>query len=168
MGESRCPGDVVGRYRIVRVLGHGRTGTTYEAQPTDAEGGPHVAVKELRLSRVDDWKVVELFEREARVLAQITHPAVPAYVDYFSVEDPAGSAFCLVQQLAPGRSLHDLVANGWRADEGEAKRIARAILDVLDYLHARRPPVYPPRHQADEHRPGRERQDLAGRLRRGA
>ncbi|HTB74470.1 MAG TPA: protein kinase [Polyangiaceae bacterium] len=142
MGESRCPGDVVGRYRIVRVLGHGRTGTTYEAQPIDAEDGAHVAVKELRLSRVDDWKVVELFEREARVLAQITHPAVPAYVDYFSVEDPAGSAFCLVQQLAPGRSLHDLVASGWRADEAEAKRIARAILDVLDYLHARRPPVY--------------------------
>ena len=94
----------MGRYRIVRILGHGRTGTTYEAQRTSPEGGPHVAIKELRLSRVDDWKVLELFEREARVLALITHPAVPAYVDYFSLEDAAGPSFFLVQQLAPGRT----------------------------------------------------------------
>jgi WD40 repeat protein/Flp pilus assembly protein TadD len=115
-------------------------GTTYEAEPL--AGGPRVALKELHLSRVDDWKVMDLFEREARVLAALRHPSVPAYVDHFTIDDPAGPSFCLVQQLAPGVSLADLVASGWRADEAEAKRIAVAILDVLDHLHARVPPVY--------------------------
>jgi hypothetical protein len=115
-------------------------GVTYEAEPL--HGGPRVALKELHLARVDDWKVVDLFEREARVLAAVTHPAVPAYVAHFSVEGASGPAFYLAQQLAPGRSLADWVAGGWRADEAEARRIAAALLDVLDYLHARVPPVY--------------------------
>jgi WD40 repeat protein/Tfp pilus assembly protein PilF len=140
MAEDRAADHVVGRYRILRVLGQGGVGVTYEAEPLG--GGPHVAIKELRLSRVEDWKVIELFEREARVLADVTHPAVPAYVDHFSLEDASGPVFYLVQELAPGRSLADLVASGWRADEGEAKRIAAVLLDVLEYLHARRPPVY--------------------------
>jgi eukaryotic-like serine/threonine-protein kinase len=135
-----APGSVIGKYRIVRTLARGGMGTTYEAEPGD--GGPHVALKELHLSRADDWKIIELFEREARVLRLLTHPAVPACVDHFSVEYASGPAFCLVQQLAPGRSLAELVTHGWRADEAEARRIAQALLDVLDYLHERVPPVY--------------------------
>jgi hypothetical protein len=43
--------------------------------------------------------------------------------------------------LAEGRTLADLVASGWRADEAEAKRIAKELLGVLDYLGSRRPAV---------------------------
>jgi WD40 repeat protein/Tfp pilus assembly protein PilF len=139
MGD-RAAGEIVGRYRIVRALGRGAMGVTYEAEPL--EGGARVALKELGLAGVADWKIVELFERESRVLAMVTHPAVPAYVDHFSVDRDGGPAFCLVQQLAPGRTLADLVAGGWRAEEAEATRIAAALLDVLGYLHARRPPVF--------------------------
>ncbi|MGD0525819.1 MAG: protein kinase [Polyangiaceae bacterium] len=135
------PGDTLaGKYRVVAVLGRGATSITYEAERL--EDGLHVALKELRLSRLDDWKVLDLFEREARVLANLTHPAIPAYVDQLSVERPEGPAFYLAQQLAPGRSLADRVAGGWRADEAEVKRIAAILLDILDYLHARLPPVY--------------------------
>jgi eukaryotic-like serine/threonine-protein kinase len=128
------------KYRIVGVLGRGGSSVTYEAERL--QDGVHVALKELRLSRLDDWKVLELFEREARVLANITHPAIPAYVDQFSVERPEGPVFYLAQQLAPGRSLADRVASGWRADEAEVKRIAEVLLDILDYLHSRLPAVY--------------------------
>ena len=115
-------------------------GVTYEAERTT--DGARVALKELRLSRVDDWKVLELFEREARVLANITHPSVPAYIDHFKIESEDGPAFYLVQQLANGRSLAQRVAEGWRADEATVKRIAEKLLDVLEVLHARRPPVF--------------------------
>ena len=111
MGEAR-DGELVGRYRIVRTIGRGGMGTTYEAETEP--GSPRVAMKELHLARVDDWKLIELFEREARVLAAITHPSVPAYVDHFSVEGSSGPTFYLVQELAPGRSLAELVAGGWR------------------------------------------------------
>jgi WD40 repeat protein/Tfp pilus assembly protein PilF len=140
MLEQHAQDRIVGKYRMLRVLGRGGVGVTYEGEPLG--GGGHVAIKELRLSQVDDWKLIELFDREARVLSQVTHPAVPAYVDHFSIDDASGPAFYLVQELAPGQSLASLVAGGWRADEAAAKRIAEALLDVLDYLHARRPPVY--------------------------
>ena len=79
--------ETVGRYRILRVLGRGGMGVTYEGAPID--GGPRVAIKQLQLSRMDVWKVVELFEREARVLANVTHPAVPTYIEFLPA-DPAG------------------------------------------------------------------------------
>src|SRR5580658_1688262 len=138
--EGARSGQTLGRYRVLRTIGRGGMGTTYEAEPLT--GGQRVALKELHLSRVDDWKVMELFEREARVLAALRHPSVPAYVDHFTIDAAAGPTFYLVQQIAPGHSLAQLVAGGWRADEAEARRIAVAILDVLDHLHARVPPLY--------------------------
>lgn len=47
----------------------------------------------------------------------------------------------LLQELAQGKSLAQLVESGWRADEAEVKRIALQILSVLEYLASRRPPV---------------------------
>jgi WD40 repeat protein len=140
MGVDLVAGQVVGRYRIVRTIARGGMGVTYEGE--SLSGRQRVAVKELGLSRLDDWKVMDLFEREARVLALVKHPAVPAYVDHFAIEGAEGPTFYLVQQIAPGHSLAQLVAGGWRADEAEARRIAAAILDVLDHLHALVPPVY--------------------------
>ena len=47
----------------------------------------------------------------------------------------------LLQELAEGRSLGDLVRSGWRADEAEVVRIGRELLQILQYLSSRRPPV---------------------------
>ncbi len=45
------------------------------------------------------------------------------------------------QDLAQGRSLAELVKGGWRADEREVTRIAKELLNILDYLASRRPAV---------------------------
>jgi hypothetical protein len=47
----------------------------------------------------------------------------------------------MLQEVAQGSSLADMVASGWRADEAEVTRIATELLDILGYLAARRPPV---------------------------
>ena len=47
----------------------------------------------------------------------------------------------LLQEVAHGRTLADMVASGWRADEGEVARIAAELLRTLSYLGSRRPPV---------------------------
>jgi serine/threonine protein kinase len=127
------------RYRIVRELGRGGTGVTYRAE--SIQTGQTVALKELSLKGLKDWKQIELFEREARTLESLDHPAIPAYVDYFQVDTADNRLFYLAQDLAPGTSLANRVASGWRVDEAEARRIATAILTVLDYLHTLNPPV---------------------------
>ena len=127
------------RYRIIDILGQGGMGTTYEAE--DVETQQRVAIKALSLHRMADWKALELFEREARVLSHLHHPCLPKYVDYFQVETPNNQSFYLVQELAEGRSLFSLVESGWHATEKELRQIASQILDILSYLHGLTPPV---------------------------
>jgi hypothetical protein len=127
------------RYKLRRVLGQGGSGITYEAE--DCFTGRIVALKELSLRGLNDWKKLELFEREAKVLKSLDHPAIPDYVDYFQVDTLDDRTFYIAQELAEGASLAALVAAGERFDELEVRRIARAILDVLVYLHELTPPI---------------------------
>lgn len=133
-------GEIVAqRYRIVNTLGQGGSGTTYKAE--DLQSGQRVALKVLSLRQMADWKAIELFEREARVLAQLNHPAIARYLDYFHVDTPQDRSFYIAQQLAPGQSLAMLVQKGWRASQEEVRYIAIQILDILVYLHELTPPV---------------------------
>lgn len=134
-------GEIIAQqYQIVGLLGEGGIGTTYEARDL-SNGGQAVALKALSLHRMQDWKVLELFEREARVLAQLHHPAIPRYLNYFQSDTPQDRYFYLVQALAPGQSLAALVNGGWRQDETAVRDLAVQVLEVLIYLHNRIPPV---------------------------
>ena len=141
MGEEHPSpaGDIGGRYRVVRSLGKGGGGETFEA--LRLADGVIVALKCLVVAQTRDWKTVELFEREARVLASLNHPAIPRYEDSFVVESARGTELYLVHHFAPGRSLREWVAQGWHPDEAEVLRITEFLLDVLAYLHALAPPV---------------------------
>jgi ankyrin repeat protein len=127
------------RYRILEPLGEGGSGTTYQAE--DLPSGQRVALKALSLRRMTDWKMMELFEREAHVLAQLNHPAIPRYLKYFYIDTAQERSFYIAQQLAPGQSLASLVQQGWRASEQEVRGIAIQILEILVYLHSLDPPV---------------------------
>ena len=123
---------------IRSVLGRGSFGTTYEAELRD---GTMVAVKVLALRDMKSWKALELFEREAKTLKSLSHPAIPEYVDYFEIDSDGDVKFCLVQRIAPGESLQTLVDDGWRPTEKEVESIAVQLLEVLQYLGSLRPPV---------------------------
>ena len=134
------PNNIIAqRYRPVGPLGRGGNGTTYEAE--DLTDYKRVAIKALSLRNLKEWKVLELFEREAKILANLDHPAIPKYLDYFHEDTPSDRHFYLVQQLVSGDSLAELVEKGWHPDEGEVKRIALKVLDILHYLHRLTPPV---------------------------
>ncbi|MBZ8180716.1 YqaE/Pmp3 family membrane protein [Oscillatoria salina] len=140
METRHQPGNIISsRYRIVAPLGEGGFSTTYEAE--DLTNYQRVALKALSLRYVQDWKVLELFEREARILANLQHPGIPAYKDYFHEDTESDRHFYLVQEMVSGTSLADLVASGWHATEAEVKQIATQILSILDYLHQLMPPV---------------------------
>ncbi|MFB2968393.1 serine/threonine protein kinase [Aerosakkonema sp. BLCC-F183] len=134
------PGDAIAqRYQIVDTLGQGGIGITYEA--IDLHNNQRVALKELSLRRVSQWKVLELFEREAKILSHLNHPSIPRYLDYFQVDTPEDRRFYLVQELAEGRSLSSLVESGWRGKESEVRRLAVQVLETLTYLQEFAPPV---------------------------
>lgn len=134
------PGDIIAdRYRVLGVLGQGGTGITYKAH--DLQNDQPVALKALSLRRMDDWKMLELFRREAQVLAHLEHPAIPRYLNYFETDTAHDRQFYLGQQLAPGQSLAALIEQGWKPQEADIRRIAIQVLNILVYLQNLTPAV---------------------------
>jgi eukaryotic-like serine/threonine-protein kinase len=127
------------RYQILDLLGTGGSGKTYRA--IDQPQQTAVAIKVLSLRGMADWKTLELFEREAKILAQLHHPAIPRYLDFFRAPVDGDDTFCLVQEIAPGRSLADWVAEGYIFSEKELRQIATQILEILIYLQTFTPPI---------------------------
>ena len=130
-----------GRYRLGQQVGSGGFAVTYRGE--DVETGEAVAVKELAIERVEDWKSVELFERESDVLRRLDHPGIPEYVDAFSVEDAGAGTVrhYLVQEFVDGRDLRGLLRDGESFDEDEVREFLAKLLEILAYLHDRKPPV---------------------------
>ena len=130
---------LLNKYQIIDILGQGGVGVTYRAK--DVETDRIVAIKALSLKRAKDWKAIELFDREAKILSQLDHPAIPAYIDHFQVDTEIDRQYYIVQTLAEGESLFDAVASGCKPTIDEAKDIAVQVLNILTYLHDLNPPV---------------------------
>ena len=150
MNAPHQPGEIVAdRYRIVETLGEGGNGITYKAELLQEshleEGQPenhrYVALKALSLRHMEDWKPLELFEREARILQHLNHHRIPRYLDYFHVDTPDNRAFYIVQELVEGQSLAAMVEKGWRTNEAGVRRIVIQVLEILLYLQDLKPLV---------------------------
>jgi eukaryotic-like serine/threonine-protein kinase len=122
-----------GRYRIVRQLGQGGMGAVYEA--VDQRLDTTVALKETLFT---DERLRKQFEREARLLARLHHPALPRVSDHFS----EGDGQFLVMQFIPGDDLSEKMARKrgpFPADQ--VLTWADQLLDALDYLHTQDPQI---------------------------
>jgi serine/threonine protein kinase len=124
-----------GRYVLVRKLGDGAQGTTFEA--VDGREGKLVAIKRFDVKGAAKWKDVELAEREARVLASVSHPMLPTYIDHFE----EGGSLYLVMEKIEGESLAALRKRGARFGEKEAIRLLRDASEALEYLHGASPAI---------------------------
>ena len=90
---------LTGRYRITKVVAHGGMGVVYEA--IDERLRRPVAVKTVGS---DNPALMERLRREARLLAQVSHPNV---VRLYDVTEHDGQ-YCLVSELVEGTPLGDL------------------------------------------------------------
>ena len=127
-----------GRYRLLEVLGHGSSGTTWGAvDPV----GIAVAIKAMPLPAGGEGdKQRELVEREVRVLRELSHPGIPRYLEHFLRGGPSRVTLFLVQELVPGRSLAE-EAEEHRYSAMEVLAIVDELASILQYLHERVPPV---------------------------
>jgi formylglycine-generating enzyme required for sulfatase activity/predicted Ser/Thr protein kinase len=122
------------RYRVIRQLGRGGMGTVYEA--LDERVQAIVAVKETQLA--GDDRARREFKREAGLLANLQHQALPKVMDYFL----EGEGEYLVMEFIPGYDLLELLTRrGGPFQVQTVLRWADTILGVLEYLHKREPPI---------------------------
>ncbi len=129
-----------GRYRVNRVIGQGGMGRVYLANDTRLANRP-VAVKEMIVDTAEHVrKAIEDFQREASVLASLSHPGIPNLFDNF-VEH--GRHYLVMEFVAGGdlQGMLDKLGSGARVAEPKVLRWAHQILDVLAFLHAQKPPI---------------------------
>lgn len=121
------------RYRILKLLGQGGMGAVYEAM--DLRLDTTVALKETLFA---DERLRKQFEREARLLARMHHPALPRVSDHFD----EGEGQFLVMQYIPGDDLSQMMARKqgpFPADQ--VLTWGDQLLDALDYLHTQDPQI---------------------------
>jgi outer membrane protein assembly factor BamB/tRNA A-37 threonylcarbamoyl transferase component Bud32 len=128
------------RYKITGVLGVGGMGSVYQARdmhfPTVQR---YVAVKEM-LNLAQDPNLREMtlknFEREANILAELSHPSIPKIYDYFSNKDRA----YLVMEYITGKDLEAIINS--MPDFLPMDMVIKwaiELCDVLGYLHTHQP-----------------------------
>lgn len=114
------------RYCVLEQIGSGGEGHLYLAR--DMELGIYRAVKELPISK----------KREARLLRLLEHPSIPRMIDYVENEENC----YLVMEYIRGKSLGQLCKEGYKFSAEELLSYGETILQVLEYLHKQKPPVY--------------------------
>lgn len=127
------------RYRILSVLAEGSDCSTYLAE--DRESEQECILKVLSLKSMGNWKRLELFKREARTLAHLEYPQIPALLDYFEQSQDGMMNCCLVIRKVPGQTLAERVYRGLHLSEEHTFLIAVQVLQILNYLHQFQPPV---------------------------
>jgi serine/threonine-protein kinase len=117
-------------YRLGRKLGEGASGAVYEAEHVELER--KLAVKILGPEHAASPSALARFRREARAVANLSHPNIVQLYDFGRSLD--GRAF-LAMELCVGQTLDARMREGdltWR----EATRIAVEAAKALEAAHA--------------------------------
>src|SRR5215203_418733 len=118
-----------GPYRIDRRLGRGGMGEVYAG--FDERLDRPVALKRIWPHQEEDGTARQRFQREARAVARLHHPAIVQIYDW--VESSDGD--WIVMELIEGRSLRQLLHEG-PLGLGRSAHLARDILVGLAVAHA--------------------------------
>jgi eukaryotic-like serine/threonine-protein kinase len=128
------------RYQVTQVVGLGGMSTVYAARDMRfANTYKPCAVKEMTdtsQGMQDRAQLLQTFEREANLLAGLSHPAIPKVYDYFT----QGGQVYLVLEFIKGNDLETVLnASEDLIPQETVLAYALQIVDVLAYLHNHKP-----------------------------
>lgn len=130
------------RYRIDAVIGVGGMGSVYKVRDLHfADAEKYCALKEMiaKFTDEDDQRTrYSNFQREANLLASLSHPAIPDVHDYFVEHNRA----YLVLEFVEGQNLEEhLKEMPGMLTEELVGAWAIQLCDVLYYLHNHKPTI---------------------------
>lgn len=138
--QLQAGATLVKRYLIQEVIGVGGMGSVYRARDLHFPNVVKlVAVKEMVNLAPDPLirsTIVQNFEREANILATLTHPSIPSIYDYFTQENRS----YLVLEFINGKDLEMVIseAEGFIPEE-QVIAWGIELCDVLTFLHNHKP-----------------------------
>jgi len=117
------------RYELEELVGTGGMSSVYKAHDTLLER--HVALKILHDHYSDDDDFVERFKREARTVAQLSHPNIVTVID----RGEAGGRQFIVFEYIDGESLKELVVRSGHLSVERALELALEVAHGLAFAH---------------------------------
>jgi eukaryotic-like serine/threonine-protein kinase len=117
-------------YEVLAALGAGSFGSVWRVR--DLTLGREVALKLLHPHVARDERVVGRFRREARLAAQLAHPAIVPIFDW----DSRGDVAWYTMELAEGGSVADLIARSGSRPLTEIAPQVDFILSGLSAAHS--------------------------------
>lgn len=127
---DHLPADL-GPYTLERILGHGGFATTYAG--IRKADGQKVAVKVPHPHLLRDAGAMNRFRQEAQLGVRLEHPAIVHTVDP-GLE--AGLPW-IAMELAPGETLHDLLARNGALDLKTAVQLGLEMAQALAHAHGK-------------------------------
>ena len=128
------------RYRVLDIRGVGGMSTVYKSRDLRFTSVDRLcAIKEM-FNSAEDAKLRQVrlanFQREASLLATLTHSSIPRIYDYFEQQ---GTIY-LVLELIHGEDLETLLSqNGGPFEQEKVIDWGIALCSVIAYLHNQRP-----------------------------
>ena len=124
-------GQLIGRYKVVRVLGEGGMGTVFLAEqdkPTRL-----VALKIIRAG-VASANLLRRFDHEAQVLGRLQHPGIAQIYEAGTADTGEGAQPYFVMEYVRGRSLMDYAQASHLGTRQRLDLLAK-ICDAVQHAH---------------------------------
>jgi serine/threonine protein kinase len=133
--KSLAPNTLLqNRYLVVHLIGKGGMGEVYLA--VDQRLGSAIALK--RTLHGDNAQLGDAFEREARTLARLRHPALPKVSDHFLEND---NQYLVMEHISGDDLAKRLNTTQKPFPLSWVLFWADQLLDALAYLHTHEPPI---------------------------
>lgn len=126
------PGDIINdTYQIVEQIGSGGGGIVYKARHLRLEAD--VVIKKIKdevFGRIES-------RQEADILKKLKHPYLPRVYDFIETENGVYTVMDFIQ----GENLDTAVNRHGKYAQGQVRKWAGQLGEVLSYLHGQNPPI---------------------------
>ncbi|MFI6079113.1 serine/threonine-protein kinase [Actinoplanes sp. NPDC051343] len=124
------------RYRVdIAAIGEGGFGRIDKAFDTDLERPVALKTLDPLFKESPSGSDIERFRREARTLAQLSHPSIPAIYDVRL--SPENSEFIIIFEWIEGESLRGVLQSRRVLDVEDAPKIFGPICSALAHAHSK-------------------------------
>jgi eukaryotic-like serine/threonine-protein kinase len=128
--DRLAPGDRLGAYRVVELLGRGGMGAVYLAERADGAFDRKVALKVVKRG-MDTDEILDRFRTEREILARLQHPHIATLLDGGVT---AGGLPFLVMELVEGEPI-DRWCDHQQLDVRARLDLFLAVCDAVRYAH---------------------------------
>jgi serine/threonine-protein kinase len=131
--QGRHKGFLLGRYRLLSLLGAGEMSAVYMAEHVLMER--RCAIKVLPANKVQDTSYLGRFHREARAVASMNHPNIVRAYDVDKQTESGTDIHFLVMEYVEGRNIEQIVKEQGPLDYVSAVDFIRQAADGLGHAH---------------------------------